>query len=201
MRTFCDLEGDVNPWLTINHVRLDFDFFVSAIFVKGGKALHALAQQFVAELSSREHKPVWLNRDLLHKLIPVDMLVAAKADGLNSVAPPPVYVVDQVDIGGLLLKISGYFHVKVAFALKEIDQVSPTLFHQIRINGALGKYRNQLFHLPSAQERKPRKFRTLNSDFDDRTWLGVKKNVSVVGVSVIMRLVEVHLAGQAVLIG
>ena len=169
--------------------------------VKSRDAPHALAQQFVAELSSREYKPVWLNRHLLHKLPPVDMLVAAKADGLNSVAPPPVYVVDQVDIGGLLLKISGYFHVKVAFALKEIDQVAATLFHKIRINGALGKYRNQLFHLPSAQERKPRKFRTLNSDFDDRTWLGVKKNVSVVGVSVIMRLVEVHLAGQAVLIG
>src|SRR5438034_744164 len=105
------------------------------------------------------------------------MLVAAKAHRLHPVAAPSIYVVDQVDIRGLLLKIRGHFHVKVAFALKEIDQVSPTLFHQIRINGALGKYRNQLFHLPSAQERKPRKFRTLNSDFDDRTWLGVKKRL------------------------
>src|SRR6266571_2905558 len=109
------------------------------------------------------------------------MLVAAKAHRLHPVAAPSIYVVDQVDIRGLLLKIRDHFHVKVAFALKKIDQVATSFFHKIRINGALGKYRNQLFHLPSAQERKPREFRTQNADFDDRAWLGVNDDVSAIG--------------------
>src|SRR2546422_11289402 len=99
------------------------------------------------------------------------MLVSATAYGLDLVAPPSVYVVDQINIGGLVLEVRGYFHVKVALPLKAIDQISAALFHQIRINGALRKYRNQLFHLPSAQERKPREFRTQNADFDDPAWL------------------------------
>ena len=91
LRALGDLKCDVNLGLTINHIGIDFDLFVSAILVKSRDAPHALAQQFVAELSSREQKPVWLNHDLLHKLTPVDMLVAAKAHRLHPVAELAVH--------------------------------------------------------------------------------------------------------------
>jgi hypothetical protein len=195
------LEGDVDLWLTINDVRFDFDVFVAPVFVKRGDILHALAKQFVAKLSSREQEPVWLNRDLLKKVIAVDMLVAAKSNRLDLVARASVYVVDQIHIGRLILKIRVYLYVKVTLALKEIDQVSPAFFHKIRVNRTLRKYGDQLFHLPPPQEGKPREFRTRNPHLDDRPWLGVNNNVSMICVGVEMRLVEVHLAGEMVLIG
>jgi hypothetical protein len=60
---------------------------------------------------------VWLNRDPLKKVIAVDMLVAAKSNRLDLVARASVYVVDQIDIGRLILNIRGYLHIKVTLAL------------------------------------------------------------------------------------
>ena len=56
-----------NIWLTINYVRIDFHLFVATVLVISREALHALAEQFVAKLSSGEQEPVWLNHDLLNK--------------------------------------------------------------------------------------------------------------------------------------
>src|SRR5229473_4699181 len=119
------------------------------------------------------------------------MLVAAKSHRFDLVARAAVYVVDQIDIGRLILKIRVYLCVKVTLALKEIDQISPAFFHKIRINSTLRKYGDQLFHLPSPQERKPGEFCTCNPHRDDGAWLGVNNNVSVICVGVKMRLVEV----------
>ena len=145
LRTFCDLKGNVNLWLTINDVSIDFDVFIAMVLVKSCNALHALAQQFVAKSSSREHEPVWLNHNMLNKVIGFEMLVAAKSNSLDLVARSSVNLVNQLDIGRLIPEVCGYPRVEVAFALKEIDQVSPAFFHKIRINSTLRKYGDRFF--------------------------------------------------------
>src|SRR5438552_6394612 len=121
LRTFRNLKGNIDLWFTINDVRFDFNVFVTPVFVKRGDALHALTQQLVAKLPAREHKPVWLNRDLLHKDITVDMLIATKTNSFHLVPRTFIYVVNQVDIRRLDWKIGGHLRVKIAFALKEVD--------------------------------------------------------------------------------
>src|SRR5215831_15452538 len=112
-------------------------------------------EKLVAELPSGTEKSVRFHRDLLKELTSIDMLVASKCHRVNLVAGTSAYVVDQVHVGVLILGIRSYFRIEVALALEEINQISPTLLHQIGINSALGEYRDEFFHLPFTKEWKP----------------------------------------------
>src|SRR5215831_6400052 len=137
--TLGDLKCDVNVWLSINNVRIDFDILITAILVKRSYVAHALMQKFVAKLSSGEHRPATFHRNLFEQVARIDMLVATKRNLLDLVARTSVYVVDQVNVGVLILEIRGYFRIEVALALEKIDQISPPFFHQIGINGSFGE--------------------------------------------------------------
>lgn len=89
------------------------------------------------------------------KVTRVDMLIATKCDRFDLVARTSVHVVNEVNVGIVVLEVRRYFRIEVTLALEKIDQISPTLFHQIGINGALGEYRDEFFHLPSTKEWKP----------------------------------------------
>src|SRR5262249_5354872 len=149
LRTLGDLKGDVDPRLMINNIGIDLDVLVTAILVERRDAGNALMEQLVAKLSPRQEQPMAFHRNLLNEIAFVDMLIAAEGDGLNLVARSAVHVVYEIHVGILILVVRGYFCVKVALALKEIDQISPAFFYQIGINRALGEYWDQLFHLPS----------------------------------------------------
>src|SRR5215472_13520795 len=112
-------------------------------------------EKLVAELSSVTNESMRLHRHLFEEVARVDVLVAAECDCRNLVARPSVHVVNQVNAGVVILRISGYLGVEVALALKEVDQILTALFHQIGINGALGEDRDEFLHLPSTKEWKP----------------------------------------------
>src|SRR5215470_17520667 len=97
--------------------------------------------KLVAKLPSGEYKSVSLHRDLLKEFNFVDMLVAAECHRLHLMARTLADVVDQVNAGVVILEIRGYFGIEVALGLKKVDQISTALFHQVGVNGALGKYR------------------------------------------------------------
>ena len=100
---------------------------------------------------------------------------------------------------GLVLEIRCHFHIEVAFALEKIDQVSPALFHQVRVDGSFGKYGNQFLHLPIAKERKRRKLRARDMYLDDRAKLGINHQIGAIAVFVIVRVIQTDLAGEVIL--
>ena len=118
-----------------------------------------------------------------------------------TVAGPAVDGIAQVDMRIVVLEIRGHFCIEVAFALKKIDQVPPTLFHQVGIDGGFGKYRNQFLHLTLAKKGKRRKLCALDVYFYDRTGPGIDHQIGAVDVFVIVRVVQINLAGEVILFG
>src|SRR5262249_41882006 len=158
LRTFVDLKSNFNIRIAMNNIGIDLHVRVSLIFIKTGNASHTLAQQLVAELSTRKEVPTRSDGDLLHALTVVVMPVPPKSDRLHSLALAPVDRVEQVQIRRLDLEIRGHLHVEVAFALEKIDQISTGLFDQVGIDRALGKDGNQLSDLPVTKKRQRGKF-------------------------------------------
>ena len=155
LRALGDLKCDVNLGLTIDHVGIDFDILVTAILVKSGDTGHALTEQLVAKLASRDQQSVWLHDNLLREIVVVDMLITAESDSFDFMTRSSIHVVNKVYARALALEIRGYLGIEVALALKKIDQISAAFFHEIGINCALGKYGDEFLHLLPAKKWKP----------------------------------------------
>src|SRR6266851_7988709 len=108
-----------------------------------------------------------LHRGLSAQYILVEVPVAPEIYALYPMTRSALDVVDQLDIRIFVLEIRGHFHIEVAPALKKIDQIPPSLFHQVSIDCALGKYGNQFLHLPIAKKRKRRKLCACDTYLDD----------------------------------
>ncbi len=199
LRAFGDLKSDVNLRLAIDNVGIDFHVLVSLILVERGNARHTLTEQLVAELPSGEEESVILHRDLPAQHILVEVLVAPEIDGLHSVTGSTLDVVDQFDIRTFVLEIRVHFHIEVAPALKKIDQIPPSLFHQVSIDCALRKYGNQFLHLPIAKKRKRRKLRARDTYLDDRARPDINNKIDAIAVFVIVRVIQTNLAGEVIL--
>src|SRR6266567_7892578 len=129
LRALGDLKCDEDLRLTIDNVCIDFDILVTTVLIKCSNTVHALTEQLVAKLPSRDEQSMGLYGDLPHKITVADMLIAAKCNGFDFVARASVHLVDQLNVGFLVVEIRGYFRIKIALALKKIDQISPALFH------------------------------------------------------------------------
>src|SRR5216684_5850673 len=114
-----------------------------------------------------------LHRGLSAQYILVEVLVAPEIYALYPVTRSALDVVDQLDIRTFVLEIRVHFHIEVALALEKIDQIPPSLFHQVRVHGSFGKYGNQFLHLPVAKERKRRKLRARDMYLNDGTGPGI----------------------------
>src|ERR1700751_5370984 len=84
--TLGDLKRDVDLRLTVDNVGIDFDILVTAVLIKCSNTVHALTEQLVAKLPSRDEQSMGFHRDLLNQFASVDMLIAAERDGFDSVA-------------------------------------------------------------------------------------------------------------------
>src|SRR6266571_5172328 len=129
LRTLGDLKCDEDLRLTIDNVCIDFDILVTAVLIKCSNTVHALTEQLVAKLPSRDEQSMGLYGDLLKKVTVADMLIAPECDGFDFVARAPVHLVDQLNVGILVVEIGRHFRIEVAIALKKIDQIAPALFH------------------------------------------------------------------------
>jgi len=71
-----------------------------------------------------------------------EVLVTPEIDSFHFVTGSTFDVVNQLDIRALVLRICCYFRIEVALALEKIDEIPAALFHQVRIDGTFGKYRD-----------------------------------------------------------
>src|SRR6266568_5952649 len=85
-----DLKRDVDLRLTIDNVGIDFDILVTTVLIKCSNTVHALTEQLVAKLPSRDEQSMGLYGDLLKKVTVADMLIAPECDGFDFVARAPV---------------------------------------------------------------------------------------------------------------
>ena len=140
-----------------------------------------------------------LHRGLSAQYILVEVLVAPEIYALYPMTRSALDVVDQFDIRTFVLEIRVHFHIEVAPALKKIDQIPPSLFHQVRVDGSFGKYGNQFLHLPIAKKRKRRKLRARDTYLDDRARPDINNKIDAIAVFVIVRVIQTNLAGEVIL--
>src|SRR6266851_2325361 len=140
-----------------------------------------------------------LHRGLSAQYILVEVPVAPEIYALYPVTRSALDVIDQLDIRIFVLEIRVHFHIEVAPALKKIDQILPSLFHQVRVDGSFGKYGNQFLHLPIAKEWKRRKLRARDMYLDDRARPGINNEIDAIAVLVIIRVIQTNLAGEVIL--
>src|SRR6267154_6457534 len=141
-----------------------------------------------------------LHRGLSAEYILVEVLVAPEIYALYPVTRSALDVVDQFDMRTFVLEIAVHFRIEVAPALKKIDQIPPSLFHQVRVDGSFGKYGNQFLHLPIAKEWKRRKLRARDVYLDDRAKPGINNEIDAIAVFVIVRVIQMNLAREVMLL-
>src|SRR6266853_2743223 len=140
-----------------------------------------------------------LHRGLSAEYILVEVLVAPEIYALYPVTRSALDVVDQFDMRTFVLEIAVHFRIEVAPALKKIDQIPPSLFHQVRVDGSFGKYGNQFLHLPIAKKRTREKLRARDTYVDDRARPDIDNKIDAIAVFVIVRVIQTKLAGEVIL--
>src|SRR5579864_8648149 len=168
LRTFLDLEDDIDLRLAIDGVRSNLHFLVSPVVIDRLDVLFALLHQFVADRAVGPNVRL-LDVHLIEQILLGNGIVAVKENPIDLVLSATIDVVNDKNFVGLPLEFGGDSHIGKALLLKVIDQISLPFLHQITINRALGINWDELPHLATAKKRNRTQARSSGAYGDDRS--------------------------------
>src|SRR5947209_7595844 len=133
----------------------------------------------------------------IHQQVFIEAAIAPEDNLLHAMLPALFDVVYQRDLVGVTSVVGRYLHIKVAFFLKEVREVTTTLLDEVGINAALRVNGDQVFLPAVRQKGNPRESRALYADVNHRAQFRTHKDVGVIGVGMVSGVIELNLALQS----
>ncbi len=120
LRTFFDVERDLDLGLVVDSLRCNLDVFKTAIVIQSFQVGDTLLQQLLTDTTMGPEVGL-LHHDLGQQVFVGNLVISSEEDAIDFVLLAFVDLIDQQYLVGLSLKVYFYLYVEVALLLKVID--------------------------------------------------------------------------------